>query len=163
MRYIIFNSADFLICLQPSVHLNETQSAYGVCRLPLHFNGRIVSAMYCPPTSAQNQSCEIIGIRSNNSCYQVSNSNIFFRTSTIRREIEIFIEDVILSTSLTMIECIEEHFSSSGDTPIPLDTTSAIIYVELDDDTGNYIYRISSNLSDTSNYPGHSFGQFSLF
>ena len=25
------------------------------------------------------------------------------------------------------------------------------------------IYRISSNLSDTSNYPGHSFGQFSLF
>ena len=24
-------------------------------------------------------------------------------------------------------------------------------------------YRISSNLSDTSNYPGHSFGQFSLF
>ncbi len=25
------------------------------------------------------------------------------------------------------------------------------------------VYRISSNLSDTSNYPGHSFGQFSLF
>ncbi len=24
-------------------------------------------------------------------------------------------------------------------------------------------YRISSNLSDTSNYPGHSFGQFLLF
>ena len=26
-----------------------------------------------------------------------------------------------------------------------------------------HVYRISSNLSDTSNYPGHSFGQFSLF
>ncbi len=93
-----------------------------------------MSARYCPEGNI-NQNCSIIFTQGDTSCFQIS--HFFFRTALNNREIEIFIENVTLSTTLTTIKCVEEDLRS-GDIPIAIDTTAVVIYVQLSD-TGNYV------------------------